>query len=179
MVAIKLVPLAGGHLEFWYRIRNTAENRRHQPIEITQLDKMRLLLENFSNSNLGDSSQLGYKWVIYDHQQEIPVGMVSFHRLQIEQGIGRIGYTILPDFWGRGYGTAGVTQVLELIFTHSNMERIEAVCSIRNPASRRVLEKVGFSYEGIRRGYLKIRGRRIDHFSFSILKSDWNKSSDQ
>jgi len=53
------------------------------------------------------------------------------------------------------------------------MERLEAVRSINNPASRRVLEKAGFQYEGIRRKYLRIRDGRVDHHSFAVLKSDW------
>jgi RimJ/RimL family protein N-acetyltransferase len=52
------------------------------------------------------------------------------------------------------------------------LERIEAVAAVENVASRRVLEKSGFQFEGIRRGLLRIQGRRVDHACYGILVTD-------
>jgi len=103
------------------------------------------------------------------------VGEVSFDKLDIGQKIGRIGYSIAPGWWGKGFGTAVVGAMVDKIFSESDCQRIEAECSIHNPASRRVLEKNGFIREGTKRGYLEIHGERVDHYSFGLLKENWEK----
>lgn len=173
MVEIELIPLSSDYLEFWHRLHNDPETRQHQPLESTTLSEQTEMLRLFQNNDLTNNTLPSYKWVLLETEQQQPLGIVSFHRLQIEQGIGRIGYSLLPEYWHQGYATTAVRMLVSLIFTHTNMERLEAVCSINNPASRRVLEKAGFKYEGIRRKYLRIRNGRVDHHSFAVLKSDW------
>ena len=64
--------------------------------------------------------------------------------MDIEHKIGRIGYTFL--IWGGGgYGTLAVRILVKKIFAELDTERIEAECSLNNPASKRVLEKNGFT----------------------------------
>ena len=110
--------------------------------------------------------------MVIDESTDSPVGVVSFDKLDPEQRIGRIGYTISKQFWGRGYGSSAVAELTRMIFTLSDTERIEAECSVHNPASQRVLEKNGYHLEGTKRGYLEIGGERVDHYSFGILKDD-------
>ena len=173
MVEIELIPLNSNYLEFWHRLHNDPETRQHQPLESTTLSEQTEMLRRFQNNDLTDNTLPSYKWILLETDHQQPLGIVSFHRLQIKQGIGRIGYSLLPEYWHQGYATTAVRMLVSLIFTHTNMERLEAVCSINNPASRRVLEKAGFQYEGIRRKYLRIRDGRVDHHSFAVLKSDW------
>jgi ribosomal-protein-alanine N-acetyltransferase len=71
--------------------------------------------------------------------------------------------------------TEALAQLLEDLFSNTNLERIEARCAIDNVASRRVLEKNGFQREGHLRGYFKLRGRRIDNFLFALLRDDFEK----
>ncbi len=173
MLPIKIIPINQDYLEFWHRLHNDPATRQHQPIQPTTLAEQSVMLNRFVGHDLTNNTLPSYKWILVEPEHNQPIGMTSFHRLQIEQGIGRIGYSILPQFWGKGYATQAVHQLISLIFSKTNMERLEAVCSIHNPASKRVLEKAGFIYEGVRRDYLRIRDERIDHHSYAILKSDW------
>ncbi|MFH1853357.1 MAG: GNAT family N-acetyltransferase [Candidatus Neomarinimicrobiota bacterium] len=175
-VKIKIMPLDRAHLDFWYLLHNDPENMRHQPIIQTSREQLELQLRNLREYDLGDHDQTSYKWAVIEIDSDQPAGIVSFYRMQEDHAIGRIGYTFLPKFWNRGIASAAVKLAVEQIFTRGGIERLEAVCSIHNQASRRVLEKAGFGYEGIRRGYLRIRGERVDHFSFGLLKSDWLKN---
>ncbi len=168
-----LVPINNSHLKFWHRLHNNQETRKHQPVKPTTLDQQREMLERFADSDLDNTTLPSYKWAVFPDNQQEPVGIVSFHRTELGHGIGRIGYAILPEFWRNGYATAAVTDLVDLIFNQTDVKRLEAVCSIHNPASRTVLEKVGFTFEGIKYGYLVIREERVDHFSFGLLKSTW------
>ncbi len=173
MTELQLIPLTSEYLEFWHWLYNDPETRRHQPIRPTTLTEQAEMLERFRDHDLGNDTLPAYKWVLLEPKHNRPAGIVSFTRLQIDQGIGRIGYSIIPQYWRKGLATAAVRCLVDIVFSHTNTERLEAVCSVNNPASQRVLEKAGFKYEGIRRGYLRIREKRVDHYSFALLKSDW------
>ena len=83
--------------------------------------------------------------MVADKKSGYKVGVVSFNKMDLEHKIGRIGYTISKNFWGKGYGTLAVRILVKKIFAELDTERIEAECSLNNPASKRVLEKNGFT----------------------------------
>tara|TARA_Y100000034_G_scaffold18662_1_gene20726 strand:- start:1133 stop:1687 length:555 start_codon:yes stop_codon:yes gene_type:complete len=171
--AVRLKFIDEDDLEFWEALVSQPEARQHQPLNERHLQQLRQELGCYSETDLSSPVHREYKWVVMDESTDSPVGVVSFVKLDLEQRIGRIGYTISKQFWGRGYGTSAVAELTRLIFTLSDTERIEAECSVHNPASWRVLEKNGYHLEGTKRGYLEIGGERVDHHSFGILKDDW------
>jgi ribosomal-protein-alanine N-acetyltransferase len=72
---------------------------------------------------------------------------------------------------GHGYTTAAVRAVVRYAFEDLDLHRVEAACQPDNIASRRVLEKCGFTQEGIARAYLKINGQWRDHLLFGIVNA--------
>ena len=82
---------------------------------------------------------------------------------------GTLGYWIGQPFAGRGYATAAVRGVVAHAFDDLKLHRVEAACVPTNVASRRVLEKAGFTLEGQARAYLKINGAWADHLLFGIV----------
>ena len=67
---------------------------------------------------------------------------------------------------------AAVRRVLGHAFSTLRLHRVEAATRIDNEASRQLLLSVGFTPEGVARGYLKIYGEWRDHLKFAILKND-------
>ena len=59
-------------------------------------------------------------------------------------------------------------------FDVEGLNRVFAYHYTRNPASGRVLEKVGMRHEGTRRGHPLKWGEYLDSESFAILRSDWD-----
>ena len=57
-------------------------------------------------------------------------------------------------------------------FTQLDLSRIEAACLPENTASRGVLERSGFKYEGVAQSYLQINGRWRNHVLYSNLRHD-------
>ncbi|MEM9846004.1 MAG: GNAT family protein, partial [Pseudomonadota bacterium] len=63
-------------------------------------------------------------------------------------------------------------------FTELDLSRIEAACLPENLASRGVLEKSGFKYEGVAQSYLQINGRWRNHLLFANLRFDRRGKTD-
>jgi [ribosomal protein S5]-alanine N-acetyltransferase len=77
-----------------------------------------------------------------------------------------IGYWIDRSYAGRGYTTQAVNLLTEYGFSVLALHRIEINLRPENAASRRVAEKAGYVFEGVRPRYLHIDGDWRDHISF-------------
>lgn len=85
----------------------------------------------------------------------------------------RLGYWLGVPYWNRGYCTEAVRAVLEYGFAQLDLHRIYAPHFLGNPASGRVLQKVGMTYEGrMREHYIRF-GRLIDVELYGLLKRDF------
>lgn len=84
-----------------------------------------------------------------------------------------IGYALAAEYWGRGIATRAVEMaVLEGFREFPHFVRIQGLVLIENKASQRVLEKLGFTKEGILRKYTYNKGEVRDLIMYSILSSD-------
>lgn len=95
-------------------------------------------------------------------------------RLDFENLLGELGYSIARAHWNQGYVTEAASAVIDAAFsTHRDLNRIRAMADIRNGASQRVMEKVGMTKEGVLRQNRVERGETIDEAWFGILRSEW------
>lgn len=85
---------------------------------------------------------------------------------------GTLGYWIGQPFARQGYMREAIEAVVHHAFTALDLSRIEAACLPENAASRGVLEKSGFKYEGVSQSYLQINGRWRNHVLYANLRSD-------
>jgi len=86
-----------------------------------------------------------------------------------------IGYAIIPSERGKGCCTEAVKIMVDYLFLSKDIGRIQAHTDIRNAASQKVLEKVGFKKEGTIRKSNFIRGEWRDMYLYSILRDDWKE----
>ena len=85
-------------------------------------------------------------------------------------GVGELGYSIHPHFWGNGYASEAARCIVDLAFAKFGAHRVQATCWVKNIRSVGVLKNAGLHKEGILRGYLK-RGRTIrDEFMFGLVR---------
>ncbi|WP_347140182.1 GNAT family protein [Paracoccus sp. SSK6] len=91
---------------------------------------------------------------------------------------GTIGYWIGQPFARQGYMREAIGVLVHYAFTALDLSRIEAACLPENAASRGVLEKSGFKYEGVAQSYLQIDGRWRNHVLYANLRSDRRGRSD-
>ncbi|MFL6539446.1 MAG: GNAT family N-acetyltransferase [Chthoniobacterales bacterium] len=83
-----------------------------------------------------------------------------------------LGYWLAEPFWGRGIVTEAVQAVVRQGFNLLPLVRIEASAFASNPASARVLEKCGFTFEGVRRHSVIKDGQILDLLGYSILREE-------
>lgn len=83
-----------------------------------------------------------------------------------------IGYWTGVRHARQGYMTEAIDAVVRYAFTTLDMSRIEAACLPDNAASRGVLERSGFKYEGVAQSYLQINGRWRTHVLYANLRHD-------
>lgn len=81
-----------------------------------------------------------------------------------------IGIWLGEVFWGRGVATEAVRALTEYGFTHLDLCRIFAGIFEWNPASMRVLEKAGYSFEGRLRQSVTKDGQTIDQMLYAIVR---------
>lgn len=85
---------------------------------------------------------------------------------------GAVGYWIAEAHTRQGYMREALTALKDWAFETLDLSRIEAGCLPENAASRAVLEKSGFKYEGVAQAYLQIDGRWRDHVLYAALRRD-------
>ena len=95
--------------------------------------------------------------------------------LQVAQSFDRanMGYWIGEPFWGLGYCTEAARSIVKYGFTELKLQRLHAQHLARNPASGRVLQKIGMSKEGTARQHTKKWGKFEDLVLYGLLRSEW------
>ena len=88
-----------------------------------------------------------------------------------------LGYAIDREHTCRGIATAAVDRAVKIAWDHG-LHRVQAAVSPDNTASKRVLEKVGFRYEGLAERYLLLAGRWTDQELWAITTEDESAISD-
>jgi len=83
-----------------------------------------------------------------------------------------LGYWLGRDFWNQGYCTEAARSVIEFGFEILGLRRITSEHMLRNPASGKVMEKVGMTREGLRRKHVRKWGVFEDVVVYGILSGD-------
>jgi [ribosomal protein S5]-alanine N-acetyltransferase len=101
------------------------------------------------------------------------VGAISL-MIKREHRRAELGYWIALDCWKRGYATEAGQRLIDFGFDTLGLHRIEARHFLRNPASGRVMEKLGMTKEGVEREHIIKWGRYESLAVYSILESEWS-----
>jgi ribosomal-protein-alanine N-acetyltransferase len=157
--------------------RNEPTTKRYQPILERSLDEVRQMLRKRADVALSPDADGEMQWVI--EADTVPAGWITLRVVSRLHGVGELGYTLGRAFHRRGYMSAAVRQLLPLAFDPAegaNLWRLEAIAAVQNVASRTVLERAGFQFEGVARASLIINGERVDHARYALLRPDWHES---
>jgi ribosomal-protein-alanine N-acetyltransferase len=90
-----------------------------------------------------------------------------------------LGYWIGKPYWGNGYCTEAAREVVKYGFDELRLTRIQATHFVRNPASGRVMQKIGMTYEGCLRQYLKKWDAFEDLKMYAILRTEYEAQAKQ
>ena len=112
------------------------------------------------------------EWFIVETKDGKPVGQIMYAP---EGPYLRIGYILHKSERGKGYCTEAVRIMVDYLFLSKNIVRIQSQTDPRNTASQRILEKAGFTKEGVIRKATFIRGEWRDGVLFSIIREEWKE----
>jgi len=125
--------------------------------------------------NTMESQKDGKKYLFLIHSRHTGelIGEVMLYQVVREnlESCG-IGYTLDQDQNGKGYMTEAVKLVVNYAFTELKLHRIEAGVMPHNTGSIKVMQKAGFTQEGLARKNVNINGRWEDHLMFAMLEED-------
>jgi ribosomal-protein-alanine N-acetyltransferase len=124
----------------------------------------------------------------YAHMQELRwgitlppdrqvVGMVGFNDWHRTDRRASVGYDLAQTYWGQGIMPEALGAVLAFGFRAMDLNRIEATVSAGNPASVRVLEKLGFVLEGRQREQYYDEERFCDLLLFGLLGREFDDAN--
>jgi len=100
------------------------------------------------------------------------IGTVSL-RVFARDRRGELGYWLAADEWGRGLTTEAARAMVEVGFRDLELARIYAQVLVGNRASYRVLDKLGFVVEGLKRQHVWKSGRLHDVVCYGLLRDEW------
>ncbi len=170
-----LRPTAGSDFSAWASLR--AESRafltRWEPTwpadDLTRSSFRRRV----RRQNLEISRDEAYPFLIFDAAADVLLGGITLGG--VRRGVAQtatLGYWMGARHAGNGVMTRAVGMVSRWGFQHLRLHRIEAACLPENAASRALLERNGFQYEGFARQYLRINGEWRDHMLFALLEHE-------
>ena len=86
-----------------------------------------------------------------------------------------LGYLLVPEVHGEGYGKEAVALVVEYVFRQYDTPAIGAGAYDYNDPSRGLLESLGFVEEGRRRKFMFVDGEHRDKVQYGLLREEWRK----
>ena len=107
------------------------------------------------------------------------IGAISLMNLAPDLRMMEMGFWIGTGYWNRGYCTEAGVAVLDYGFSDLKLNRIHGHCLKRNPASGRVMEKIGMVREGCLRQHMRKWDVLEDIVLYGILNSEWKPVMNQ
>jgi [ribosomal protein S5]-alanine N-acetyltransferase len=97
-------------------------------------------------------------------------------RLEPQHQHAELGYWLGVPYWGNGYATEAAREMLRYGFEDLRLHRIYATHFNHNPASGRILRKLGMRHEGCQRQHVRKWDRFVDSELYGILRQEWEST---
>ena len=105
------------------------------------------------------------------------IGDVFFALRSVEHATGEIGWTLHPDFGGRGYMTEAAGAVLRLAFETLDLHRVFANLDARNDASVAMCRRLGLREEAHHLEDVWFKGEWSDSYIYAVLAREWRAAA--
>lgn len=141
-----------------------------EPVYETEAE-IKALLQQYMDSYQKSGT---YRWAIILKETGECIGQIAYFLVDSKNHFGEIEYCVGRQFQNQGLVTEATKAVIEYGFRRINFNKVQICHRANNLPSKRVIEKIGFIYEGTLRAYFYMDGEYIDRLYYSILKSEWN-----
>ncbi|MEH1789083.1 MAG: GNAT family protein [Nostoc sp.] len=145
---------------------------RYLPLEPITEEQAMSFLARQALVKIGDEG--GYIMFAIHHVGDAKmIGEVCISLLPKAQSQGEIGWSLHPNYQGRGYATEAAQVLLNYGFAHHKLHRITSNCSPRNTASFRLMERLGMRREGHLKQSKFMKGAWQDEYIYALLLDEW------
>jgi len=139
------------------------------------LDDSRWFAEEYTRSRYVNREPDPFGIVLKADPLKTVVGAIGAHWASQPNLVMEFGYSIAEPYWGRGLIAEAAGAMIRYVFEEYAAERLQAQVFVGNDASERVLQKLGFTREGVLRSLVERRGRRWDIVMYSLLRAEWEQ----
>lgn len=154
----------------WANDENVTRFLTWQPHE--SLQATRQLLEGWCAAYENNNA---YNWAMEFEGQVI--GNISVVRISDKSEYAELGYCMSRKYWNKGLMTEAARAVIDFLFSEIGVHRVTIAHAVKNPASGKVAQKCGLTYEGTKRETFKSsRGEFLDIAYYGILRNEWKRS---
>jgi RimJ/RimL family protein N-acetyltransferase len=170
---LRLRPFTPDDLDAVFAYQSRQDVARHLVWEARSLDEVKVALAaKVASRGLGAEGD-GLTLAVVPKATGALVGEVVVQLASEEHRLGEIGYIIHPDHQGRGYAAEAGRAMLRLAFEGFGLHRVIGRVEPRNPASSRVLEKLGMRREAHFVENEFIKGEWQSELVYAILDREW------
>jgi ribosomal-protein-serine acetyltransferase len=136
-------------------------------------------VDDFSNyiRNCESLFQQGKEISFVIIENEVVVGRIGLHYINILNKNAAIGYWLIKEAEGRGIITRGCKALIKYGFENCDLHRIEIKAATCNTRSQSIPQKLGFSREGILRQAELVNNNFLDLAVYSLLRNDWKQGN--
>ena len=103
-----------------------------------------IFINSIKSINLNDNE---YVWTIWLKNENIPIGGISVHSQDDDNEICKIGYSIHPKYWNKGYASESLEAVLNYMLQEVGYKKVITECLVENSASKKVMEHNNMIFE--------------------------------
>lgn len=114
-----------------------------------------------------------YEWAVVLKETGRMIGTCGFAAIDPNHNCGELGYVLAPAQHGKGLMTEAALRVLRFGFEELELHRIEARYMEGNDASRRLMERIGMRFEGIKRDSMLVKGAYRNIGTCAILAHEF------
>lgn len=103
-----------------------------------------------------------------------PIGMGNIKLSETAEGNAEIGYMLLPQYWGKGFGTMVAKRLVQICFVELGLIKVSACCNANNLASEAVMKKCGMRLEALLKAARYKGGEWQDELHYAITYGEWS-----
>lgn len=153
--------------------RNDPETVKYQKWDSMTEDLARIFINEMRNASPGIPGYW-FQFAIALREDGAHIGDCALHTHGNDARLGEVGYTLAPEYRGRGYAMEAVTALLTYSFRVLRMHRITATVDVLNVRSIKLLERLGFRREAHYLSCAWFRGEWSDEYLYAMLADEWS-----
>ena len=146
------------------------ELTKYMLIRYYTLNEVQEQMDYYANHYKNDT---GYYWLMQNKITNESIGIIGINNISALHKKAEMGFWLLQMFNNKGYVTEAAKAVLHFCFNSLKLNRVEATVETQNPASIKVIEKIGFTHEGTFKEYETNNGVFIDLMMYGLLAKEY------